>query len=446
VGLDRRLVEAIKLSLAGLSADQLRELQDRHDTTRYSDEAFAAARELLAERAAGRPAAPPRARPRILLRPAARGSFQHLAGRALAGFGFVLMFAGGILLVGPFITKSGPPTDDGKALGACLGAVVGIAGTVANLLGRRLAAVGAGEAERADPRPPVLLLRSFADDNIPWFDTRRPAGSPVPAVFYEQLTFEEMVAEECAAAGPVAAIGRPGERLPTLGAARTYVSDGEQWTDRVGEYLGRCGWVVMVVGRTDGTNGLAWELRQIIARVPLEKVVFVVPPVDEAEAAVRWAGFRAVAGDLLPPYRGGELVAGFRPPLGWVVHREQDWHRTRLQEEYRRALRDLVRPAPAPSPPPAAAERTYFPEHHHVAGERSWVVAERPGGRSLGLFAESEIRRRVAAGLFHPSYVCLSPAATGDLSHQWQPLGAVLGVAAGEDRPRPPGPPDTPGR
>src|SRR6266446_4260896 len=108
----------------------------------------------------------------------------------------------------------------------------------------------------------------------------------------DHVSFEELLAEAFSVAGPVIAIGRPGEVLPPLGAHRTWVRH-DAWQERVTEYLRECGLVVMVMGLIRGEEGLAWELRQVLDRVPPEKIIFVMPPVIEDEAQQRWQSFVA---------------------------------------------------------------------------------------------------------------------------------------------------------
>jgi len=67
------------------------------------------------------------------------------------------------------------------------------------------------EAMEEDSRPPVLLLRTFADDSVRiygaakryWFSLTQPLSS----------TFEEMLYDMFKPHGPVIAIGRPKETL-----------------------------------------------------------------------------------------------------------------------------------------------------------------------------------------------------------------------------------------
>jgi hypothetical protein len=112
----------------------------------------------------------------------------------------------------------------------------------------------------------VLYLRSFKDDALLQFGG-----------------WEEQFATALQAIGPVVAIGRPGESLPPLGAARTYVS-GEDWQQVVAEWLPRAALVVVRLGETDG---VWWEVEQAAARVPPERLLLLVPAEREPYVRVR---------------------------------------------------------------------------------------------------------------------------------------------------------------
>lgn len=226
-------------------------------------------------------------------------------------------------------------------------AVLGVSGGFLNRYGRRLAARGAEEVEQDDSRTPVILLRSFADDKLgSCFDSRLPACIPNftgSALSREQVSFEQVVVEEFAKSGPVVAIGRPGETLPPLGAARTWVAHAE-WQARVAHYLQRCRFVVMIVGTIKGEDGLAWELRQVLDRVPPEKIIFVVPPVEESEVWSRWTAFHERSSGRLPRYEGGELAAGFDADWKCKVVRVggEGEYRHGLVTKYREELQSLI--------------------------------------------------------------------------------------------------------
>ena len=66
-----------------------------------------------------------------------------------------------------------------------------------------------------DSRPHVLYLRSFQTD----------ASTPFKVLASGFTTEEEQLADVLRPLGEMVAIGRPGESLPTPGAARTYATD-----------------------------------------------------------------------------------------------------------------------------------------------------------------------------------------------------------------------------
>ncbi len=116
----------------------------------------------------------------------------------------------------------------------------------------------------SDPRPPILLLRSFADD--------------------QRITREERHLEQIfKPAGPFVAIGRPGDELPPLGAARFYVHDHE-WKEFARKLMHDAALVLLMAGRTEG---LAWELQTCRQTVDPRKVVLVIPNDQPAYEAFR---------------------------------------------------------------------------------------------------------------------------------------------------------------
>jgi len=102
-------------------------------------------------------------------------------------------------------------------------------------------------------KKPVLLLRSFSDDEL---------LDPRPLDFF-QRRYEETLTRTLQRLGPVVCIGRPHDSLGFGGAARLYVSD-EHWQNAVCHMMGRAVAVVIVVGRTEG---LWWEITTAMTMV-----------------------------------------------------------------------------------------------------------------------------------------------------------------------------------
>jgi hypothetical protein len=213
--------------------------------------------------------------------------------------------------------------------------------------GQRLSSArGAAEALEADLRPHVLLLRSFSDDHS-------MVANSDPTLAYEWVfggtrirSFEEALAAKLAAYGPVIAIGRPGEKVAPLGAARLWVPD-DSWQARVEELLRSCRFAVLILGEIDGEYGLAWEVGRLVSMAQPEKVVLVVPPVNEWVVKRRWQVHHRISGERIPPYMGGEVAARFTAGGGCRVVR----FGCRADGDYSVALGDLLGPAHRPSTP-----------------------------------------------------------------------------------------------
>lgn len=112
----------------------------------------------------------------------------------------------------------------------------------------------ASEVLRKALSPPVLFLRAFHSDQI---------VAPVPiATHLFELPFptqEEKLTRLLAKYAPVIAIGRPGEALPPLGAARFYVNHA-LWKERVADILPLCS---LIVWTTGVSPGLRWEIDRV---------------------------------------------------------------------------------------------------------------------------------------------------------------------------------------
>jgi uncharacterized RDD family membrane protein YckC len=140
------------------------------------------------------------------------------------------------------------------------------------------------EAVVGDPRPPVLLLRSFKDDERHML--QRSLRSPAGLIFGPMVSLEEALAGRLEESGPVVAIGKPGEKARPLGAVRHYVR-GNDWQHDVLRLLEAAQAVVVILGRT---RGLQWELQQICRPENRCRTVLVLPP-DAAGMASRWKFF-----------------------------------------------------------------------------------------------------------------------------------------------------------
>jgi hypothetical protein len=150
----------------------------------------------------------------------------------------------------------------GDKAGLLIGLVGGLLLTTVLILwtlGKRLRAQGlgrqgAGGKAQSDPRPHLLYLRSFQDDqtSLTATDTR-----------------EESIVAVMKEIGPVVAIGRPGDSLAPLGAERRYCKE-DDWKDEVVSLVKQARLVVIQAG---ASSGLLWEISEATKRLRSEQLL-----------------------------------------------------------------------------------------------------------------------------------------------------------------------------
>jgi hypothetical protein len=177
-----------------------------------------------------------------------------------------------------------------RALGVNAGTIVAQVSTFAAVfvfyITMRRLKLSASQLRQRDQRAPVLILRRFRDDFI---ESGKWSFGATP-------TFEHFVAAELNRVGPVIAIGKPGERLQPLGAARDYLGDAD-WKTAVGTAIADSALTVFVLGATDS---LVWEFRTAVERRGKRRTLILVPPLtDRSELGRRWTRFVAASADIL---------------------------------------------------------------------------------------------------------------------------------------------------
>lgn len=135
---------------------------------------------------------------------------------------------------------------------------------------------------------PIVYLRSFIDD---------PGGARVVGLSTE----EEQIAIALDPLGPFVALGRPGEMLPQVGAARIYVKN-ERWREVVEEFLLKSQLAIMRIGRT---QGFWWEFRRAVQIVPPERLLLLVPCDKPLYKDFCINAESIIPSGRLPPYVGG---------------------------------------------------------------------------------------------------------------------------------------------
>lgn len=115
----------------------------------------------------------------------------------------------------------------------------------------------------SDSKPDVLYLRAFGTD---------PSFLATMNVWSGWLTEEEQLGEVLQPFGDLVAIGKPGETLPTPGAARLYASDAE-WKKVVTDQMQSARLIAIRAGTS---GGLLWELKEVVQVVNPKKLLILI--------------------------------------------------------------------------------------------------------------------------------------------------------------------------
>jgi hypothetical protein len=238
---------------------------------------------------------------------------------AAAGFFFAtccLTFAGGALLA----KLSRSTTIIAAGLSSVIPVVqCAILALACRALARKHQAESVGEILARDTRPPVLYLRSFLDDGrgrklSVWRQLTDAVNS------LRNKTHEQRLAKYAEGIGPFVAIGRPGEELPELGAARMYVSN-DDWQAVATDLMARSQLVVLQVGET---RGVQWELDRVDEVKKPEQVLLFTPfglTRDRSHRECEYAAFREWGRTCLPGEFPAEISNAsflyFEPEGGW---------------------------------------------------------------------------------------------------------------------------------
>lgn len=194
-----------------------------------------------------------------------------------------VLFAAAVVAPIVMVATNGGDAD-GRGI-AIIGSLFALPGVLFLIRSRKYRSLSANEVLENDSRPPVIYLRSFKDDKGAGHPLGIFRGSNIKYFWHWIFGFyngphelmgrseEEILAQVLGTVGPVVAIGRPGEKLPQLGAARVYVED-SVWQEKVHEFLDRAALVVLRLGKTEG---FWWEVEQSASRLDPRRLVFLVP-------------------------------------------------------------------------------------------------------------------------------------------------------------------------
>ena len=194
-------------------------------------------------------------------------------------------------------------------------------------LARRFLSPDAKYMLTLDRRPPLLLLRSFADD-----PSHVKPSSLWARLCLRRKRLEEVAGASVAGAGPFIAVGDPSLSLPHLGAFRAVLPD-SGWQKPVQNWINQARAIVLIGGTTPWVT---WEIEQIVAAKALDRVLLLVPPGSPADIEARWnhvatrSGSDALQSAMQSVNSATILAARFTPEGGLVVmtgsaRRERDY-------------------------------------------------------------------------------------------------------------------------
>ena len=152
--------------------------------------------------------------------------------------------------------------------------VLVLAGAAAQRWTRSLIRLPLALLQEIDPRPPILFLRAFADDQVPLRPPRIAALARMLEFGVRRTSLDHMLLEEGTPYGPVVALGNPEDKRPPYGAARGYFTN-NTWQQAV-EKLSRDSIAVVIC--IDDTDGVWWEAAHLAASGHLGKTLFLLHP------------------------------------------------------------------------------------------------------------------------------------------------------------------------
>jgi hypothetical protein len=172
------------------------------------------------------------------------------------------------------------------------------AGLGAIAIARRAAQPDAAAVLARDPRPPVIYLRPFEQDQeifakLPW--NWRNYRLYLRQILMRRkslhMTLEDFLSPEIAnRIGPFVALGNPLDFVPPDGAARAYVAD-EEWPKHFADMVRRARCMVLLAASSEH---VMWELKEIRA-LGLESKLFVLtrPKLTAGTKIATWGTFAA---------------------------------------------------------------------------------------------------------------------------------------------------------
>jgi hypothetical protein len=230
---------------------------------------------------------------------------------------WAFLFARPLVYAGLLLLFSERWTITGFKVQVLVATLLLVAGHLLFWGGKRLATSYSWDPERSpDPRPPVLFLRSFEDDQL---EFHRPWWNLIDRwldFWSFRTNADEAMIDEIAQYGPVLALGMPGEKRIPFGAQRFY-STHEDWQEIVTRTAKSAQAIVIAAGDTPGVR---WEYELLAKENLLDRTLLLFAPTADEESVANISALTAFqeAQDLQSTYeiQSGEKMIALLPRKG----------------------------------------------------------------------------------------------------------------------------------
>jgi hypothetical protein len=255
----------------------------------------------------------------------------------------------------------------------------------------------------------TLYLRSFRyDAQLAKVQRLSLPSAAVRSYLGIGRTEEELLALALAPVGPVVTVRIPGEPVPHIGAERVYLEH-DDWQKQVRELMLRARLVVIALGASEGT---LWELAEAVSILPPERIILVVPMMEQEYEGVRKKAadrLRARAEQVwrdtgkrwlppeLPAYVGRREI---RSTIQGLIYFSSNWEPVFMRLRSPKLIDGSLRTAIERAMWPIAAQLSAY-EHRSSAPSRGGSMSSRsfaaPSHRPSGSMSQIERLRMTGA-------------------------------------------------
>ena len=159
------------------------------------------------------------------------------------------------------------------------------------------------DTRSVDPRPYILLLRTFSNDGVTL--PKRPWYSQILWGLFEEQTLDRLLVESFSLdVGPVVAIADPLGSELAFGASRRRIPKRDDWLEEMATMAHSALAIIFVADVSDGLN---LEFRKLESERLLSKTLFLSSPTNPTDGLAA----NPLVHQMLEPATRQELVAGF---------------------------------------------------------------------------------------------------------------------------------------